>query len=243
MSRNSFSTNFKNQDYKDNKDNKDKKYKLQDHPLYDEKALVDSNNNYIIFDVNFNFDEAEYKTFKTEYLDKILNSLGNENEPFLFLVKKKNQNNIDEYHQFVYNGTNITKRTGPSNGIVNLIENKLYSIISNDNFLNPKDSQNIIKNDSDGGYRRYRSYRSYRGRGGNKSISDLIPGDGHGLKALYNDPDKDKSDEEIQLMGSYVNDNIDKLELYIEINNNEELKNFINTLLIEPYLSKKNSKI
>jgi hypothetical protein len=85
-----------------------------------------------------------------------------------------------------------------------------------------------------GGRRRH--YRNYRGNG---SISELVPVDGDKLYEVFTDPTKIKTEEELDLIIEYVENNIDKLKIYIEINNNEQLKNFIDQIHITEYLQAK----
>ena len=214
----------------------------------DDNILTDLDGNSIIFEIK-KFDHSEDSSeqeFYNKYLKEIIdNNLEpqDKNKDFIFNVKA---NNFYYLYVYIFNDKKIVKRT--ENGMissVNLDKNKSYTVVNENNYNTGSNVTilNANKHSQDGGrrHRSHRSHRSYHGHGGNESTSDLIPGENHGLKALYDDPDKEKTPEVLELMGIYVKNNFDKLKLYTEINNNEKLKNFINIFLIKEYLESKKS--
>ena len=216
----------------------------------DDNILTDLDGNSIIFEIK-KFDHSEDSSeqeFYNKYLKEIIdNNLEpqDKNKDFIFNVKA---NNFYYLYVYIFNDKKIVKRT--ENGMissVNLDKNKSYTVVNENNYNTGSNVTilNANKHSQEGGRsgRSGRSHHSYnyRGHGGNGSTSDLIPGENHGLKALYDDPDKKKTPEELILMTNYVKNNFDKLKLYTEINNNEQLKNFINIFLIKEYLESKKS--
>lgn len=205
--------------------------------INDNYILTDSDGNSIIFEIK-KFDPSEdsseqefYNTYLKEIIDNNLEPQ-DKDKNFIFNVKANNF-----YYLYVYNDKKIQKRMGSSGlSSVTLDKNKSYTVVNENNYNTGSNVTilNANKHSQDGG-RRHRSY-NYRGHGGNGSTSDLIPDENHGLKDLYNNPDKEKTPEELILMTDYVTNNFDKLKLYTEINNNDELKNFINIFLIKEYL-------
>lgn len=213
----------------------------------DDNILTDSDGNSIIFEIKFDTTEdLSEQEFYNKYLKNIIdNNLEPEDKGKDFIFNVKPNNN---YYLYVYkfNDKKIQKRMGTSGlSSVTLDINKSYRIVNEKNYNTGSNVTilNANKHSQDGGrrHRSHRNHRSYHGHGGNESTSDLIPGENHGLKALYDDPDKEKTPEVLELMGIYVKNNFDKLKLYTEINNNEKLKNFINIFLIKEYLESKKS--
>jgi hypothetical protein len=195
----------------------------------EEYKLVDSDGKTVIFNIDFDITEEKsekefYTTFLKTLIDDYLEPQYKDNN-FIFYVKKN-----DSYilYKYDHNDKIISKRMGGTGMIYTSINLDQNTIIID------KNNEMFLKKTLHGGRRRH--YRNYRGNG---NISELVPVYGEGLYEVFSDPTKIKTEEELDLIADYVKNNIDKLKIYIEINNNEQLKNFIDQLNITEYLQAK----